>query len=171
LKTTLALLRNIKDVAFSFTSEKYKVHALHEAKRRFYLLYQEKNSTCQSYLEKFKNQVDVIEHCGGSVVDEDMVADMLPENVDRFDATRDQITAARKEAKEQYLAVAFLLSSDRNRYGKLIEDLENDYTQGGCKYPVTMTESYNLLMHWKQDPKNVMRMVGATSDGVAFVTS
>jgi hypothetical protein len=53
-------------------------------------------------------------------------------------------------------------------YGKLIEDLENDYTMANDKYPKSMTEAYNLLVYWKQDPRNLMRVLGTSSDGVAF---
>jgi hypothetical protein len=164
----IGLLRNIKDAAFSFQSEKYKVHALHEAKRRFYSLYQDRNMTVQAYMEKFKNQVDVIEHCGGSVYEESLLADALEGIINPTEADRSE---AKLIAKEQYMACAFILSSDRNRYGKLVEDLENNYIQKQFKYPIDMNEAYSLLMHWKQDPKNVMRVLGANHDGVAFATN
>ena len=51
----IGLLKNIKSATFSFQSQKYDPHALHEAKRRFYQLNQHKNATCQSYLEAFQN--------------------------------------------------------------------------------------------------------------------
>ena len=56
----LGLLQNIKDATFNFQNQKYKPHALHEAKRRFYLSTQDKNATCQAYLERFKNHIEVI---------------------------------------------------------------------------------------------------------------
>jgi hypothetical protein len=54
------------------------------------------------------------------------------------------------------------------RHGKLIEDLENDHVQRNDKYPKTLVEAYDLLIHWKQDPNNLMHVVGSSSDGVAF---
>ena len=60
------------------------------------------------------------------------------------------------------------MGSDRTRYGKLIEDLENEHTQGVNKYPHTLTTAYSLLVHWKQNPKNLTRMLGSNNDGVAF---
>jgi hypothetical protein len=36
------------------------------------------------------------------------------------------------------------------------------------KYPKSMTEAYNLLVFWKQDPRNLMRVLGTSSNGVAF---
>jgi hypothetical protein len=50
----------------------------------------------------------------------------------------------------------------------MLEDLENDFIQGTDNYPVTLKQAYSLLVHWKQDPKNIMRIVGGVSDGVAF---
>jgi hypothetical protein len=52
--------------------------------------------------------------------------DMLLEanGIDPNAATKDEIADAKKAAQDQYLAVAFLLGSDRNHYGKLIENLD-----------------------------------------------
>jgi hypothetical protein len=61
------LLKLIKDTVFKFSSQKYKPHALHEAIRRFYTLIQDKNSSCEDHVRKFKNQVEVVEHCGGDI--------------------------------------------------------------------------------------------------------
>jgi GTPase Era involved in 16S rRNA processing len=55
--------------------------------------------------------------------------------IDPDTATKQHIASALKESQEKYLAVAFLLGSDRNQYGKLIENLENDFTQGQDIYP------------------------------------
>jgi hypothetical protein len=60
------------------------------------------------------------------------------------------------------------MGSDRHRYGKLIEDLDNDFTQRRDNYPETLVDAYNLLVHWKQDPRNLMRALGTNNDGVAF---
>ena len=60
----------------------------------------------------------------------------------------------------RYLAVAFLLGADRSRYGRLIEDLENDFLQGRNNFPTTLTGAYSLLTNWKQDPRNLMRAIG-----------
>jgi hypothetical protein len=41
------------------------------------------------------------------------------------------ITAShREQAVENYLAVAFILGADKNRYRQLIKDLENSYLTG-----------------------------------------
>jgi hypothetical protein len=64
---SIKLLKEIRALVYNFQSQKYAPQALHEGKRRFYLLSQDKHSTCQAYLERFQNCVNVIEHCGGSI--------------------------------------------------------------------------------------------------------
>ena len=168
----LGLLQNIKDATFNFQNQKYKPHALHEAKRRFYLSTQDKNATCQAYLERFKNHIEVIEHCGGTVDEKVLIDDELILNgVTRNSASSDELSQATTTAREQYMACAFLVGSDRDRYGKLVEDLENDHIQGSDKYPKTLTNAYSLLVHWKQSPKNLMRALGGNNDGLAFTNA
>jgi hypothetical protein len=165
----LGLLKNIRDIAFNFQSQRYKTHSLHEAKRRFFKMSQEKGMTCAEYLERFKNQVEVIEHCGGSVVDVQMIEEELLGGVTLTTADRAQIGVAKLRAKEKYLACAFLLGADRTKYGRLIEDLENAYLQGEYKYPTKLDDAHGLLAYWKQDPRNLIQVIGTTSDGVAFI--
>ena len=67
------------------------------------------------------------------------------------------------------MAVAFImLSSDKARFGRMLENLENDYLQGQNNYPTSITAAYNLLTNWKQDPRNLIRTSGPVSDGVSF---
>jgi hypothetical protein len=64
---SIRLLENIRTVMFQFQSQRYGPLALHEAKRRFYLFSQDQHMTCQQYHETFKNNMEVIEYCGGVI--------------------------------------------------------------------------------------------------------
>jgi hypothetical protein len=141
-------------------------HALHEAVRRFYQCYQQKHVTTQAYLEQFQTAVDVIDHCKkGSIGRHPGVLNQLlqEEGTVRADLSDNETTLFKKEAKDRYLAVAFILGAAR--YGRLIEGLENDYLQGQDKYPKTGTETYNVLINWKQART---RYMGPANDGVTF---
>jgi hypothetical protein len=35
-------------------------------------------------------------------------------------------------------------------------------------YPPMLQQAYTLLVHWKQDPRNLVRLMGGVNDGVAF---
>ena len=84
----------------------------------------------------------------------------------------DEMENARNEAKERYIRYVFVYSADRTRYGRLIEDLENSYTQGDNKYPKMLMRAFNLLIYWKctttQEPLNPPPMNG---DGLSFITT
>jgi hypothetical protein len=55
------------------------------------------------------------------------------------------LDAAKKYTKEKYLACIFVLGADRKRYGRLLENPENDFTQKTDRWPNTITDAYNLL--------------------------
>jgi hypothetical protein len=170
---SIALLKAIKALVYNFESQKYRPLAIHDGMRRFYLIHQDKHTTCQSYLEKFQNCVDVLDHCGGSLGHLPALASALLESngIAPDNATAEQAAEAIKNTQDQYLAIAFLLGSDRARYGKLIENLENDHTQGQDRYPKTLTSAYSLLTNWKQDATNHMRFLGPSNDGITFVNT
>jgi hypothetical protein len=154
----IALLKVIKDSIFKFASQKYGHHGLHESIRRFYVLDQDKNMTCPTYLQRFDNHVDVVNLFGGDLgVHSNRVVKILARNGTLIDPSDAQLFSAQTEAQEAYLATAFMLSSDWKRFGMLIEDLENDFIRG-----------IDLLIYWKQDPKNLMRILESTNEGVAF---
>ena len=80
-------------------------------------------------------------------------------------------TAERKAmavCREKYLAMLFFLGADRARYGRLIEKTENDFLQGTDNYPKTLNEAYTLILCWKQDPRNLIKVIGGTAGGMTF---
>jgi hypothetical protein len=155
---------------FIFQTQKYGPQAMHEAKKRFYMLRQDKHTSVQQYYESFINTVEVIEHCGGDIgTDRSLVEEMLGGR-ERSIASEAIMINAEQQAKDKYLACAFILGADKTRYGRLLEDLENSYTQGDDKFPKVMTDAYNLLVNWKQNPMNYMRVVDSAQDGAMFVT-
>jgi hypothetical protein len=135
------------------------------------MIYQDKQATCQAYLEKFQNCVDVLEHFGGTIGHvPGLVKGVLElDCINADSATPEEIPDATKATQEEYLTMAFLLGSNHNQYGKLIKNLENHYAQGQDRYPKTLMSAYSLLTNWKQDAHNIMRFLGPTNEGVSFV--
>jgi hypothetical protein len=157
---------------FSFESQKYGPLTLHEAKNRFYLIRQDnKHTSCQQYLESSRNTVEAIGHSSGGDIDiyARIVNKVIRQAGQDPGKRSDQESAeAESYARERYLACAFIAGADRQRYGKLIEDLENDHTQKQDRYPKNLVDAYGLLLNWKQNPQNLMGVIGTNSDGVAF---
>jgi hypothetical protein len=154
----IELLKMIRTIMFNFQSQKYGPWALHEAKVRFLTFKQDKHMTCAEYQKRFLNNVQVLLHCLRDIgADSGLVDATLnsasPTALTRDTATAAELLAAEDYTHEKYLACAFLFGCDRHQFGKLIEDMENNFTLKINKWPKTVvTEAYNLLIRWKQDP-------------------
>ena len=134
--------------------------------------YQDRTTNVTQYHDKFKNMVDVIEHCGGTVVDGMVLMAAIREAIAAEDLDialiAEKIEEVYNDAKEQQMACAFILSADRARFGRLIEELENSFVEGNDRFPKTLEAAHKRLEYWKQDPRNLTRAVGADTEGVAF---
>ena len=128
-------------------------------------------NTVGEYYDQFKNQTDVLEHIGAGIGDDEAIMKQVlrSQGIDIDEATEAQEEAAETEGTQWYLALAFLMGSDRSRFGRLLEKLENDFTAGNDNYPKTLTDAYNMLLEWKDDPRLLMLMAG--NDGVSFTTN
>ena len=169
----LQLLMILKGISFHFQSQKYLSHSIHEAMKRYYNCSQGRFATTQAYMEHFQNVLEVVTTSGGSVAGhkgvEDEIIAALPGEVTRATITPEQLKKIQEDTVTRSTAIAFLLGCDRSRYGKLVEDLENDFLQGRNNYPTTVVAAYNLLTNWKQENRSGWRT--PTADGVAFANA
>ena len=73
-----------------------------------------------------------------------------------------------KAAKQKHLLVAMLCGADRGEYGKLVEELRNDFTKGGDYYPANLTEAYELLLNYKTSQSNLSARLMDDPEEVSF---
>jgi len=145
--------------------------------KRFYNLKQEQHTSNADHLEKFHNMMEVVKIEGGDL-DNDPGLVKAPLNSILFgvnkviDTTLTELEEGTRDARDRYAAIAYLMSSDRNRYGKLVEDLSNQNEQGfEDVYPKNLVDAYHLLTHYHADPKNLARLLnGAHFDDLSFFT-
>jgi hypothetical protein len=126
--------------------------------------------SCQEYFERVRNKVDVIKSLGGSLADDMHLKDELPEREPRNGYTAEQLAGARKKIQNKTIAYGILVRSDRSRYGKLIEEIENDFVKGNNDYPETPTEAYNLLVNYRSYNNQKRPINQGGLDHVAFLT-
>jgi len=112
----------------------------------------------------------VITATGGSIGDHKEILEAVAkeEGVNLNEAAAAELKSITATAKERYLAVAFLMSSNRTRYSRCIEELENSFLKGKDKYPHTVTVAFILISKYKHDPRNAIHIVGQINDGVSF---
>ena len=79
--------------------------------------------------------------------------------------TAPQQAIVQENAIDMYLAYDFLCQSDRKQYGRLLEELENNYTKGNSNYPTDLVTAYRMISEYKNwQPHSSV----PESDGVAF---
>jgi hypothetical protein len=95
--------------------------------------------------------VQVIEHCGGHIgyFERLMEAKVIAGTL---------IGLAMAEVTDSYLSILFLLGSDRDRYGKMLDELEDAQSQGRANYPESMAEAYQMILHRKDLGKSSAAM-------------
>ena len=118
-------------MAFNYQSKKYKPHALHKQVTRALLFKQGRHMSVSAYLEKFQNNIDILEHIGGVIGNMPyLIKDMLQENIGNLGPHKEELTKAKEHTTSRYQAAAFIANTDQHRYSILLEDLEHDFLRG-----------------------------------------
>ena len=170
----IALIQGIKGIIYSFRDHKYIHGNIWRAYRALFNTVQKEDEDLKAFHERFENQVDVVEKYVGRIP----IADYLYDRDEDFlSLTRRQqgeeeyILEAKNRSKEKLLGYGLLANMDKKRHGNLVEDLENQYTFGDNKYPVTPQRSYEYAKNYKQyKPKKPNNNGGGQRDGLSFTT-
>ena len=101
------------------------------------------------YLEIFQNHIGVVEHIRGLIgLDTAMLSKVCKDFNKELDELSDEV---KQRAQEECIATAFLMGTDQNWFGKLLDKLQNDYLQGYNCYSKSLSAAYNLLVNWKAE--------------------
>jgi hypothetical protein len=175
---SMALLKAIRAEMTGFRDKQYLPHSLHKMMRDFYSLLQGQHCSNQEYYDGFNSLVKTAQESGASIgVHPAGINEVLSKPaIDPDNPTHIERSTAIKTASERYLAVVFLLSSDKTRYGHLVgnEFLRNKGSSSASgTYPTSVAEAYDYLCNYKKDPKNIARLLGQhtgadQNSGVSF---
>ena len=124
------------------------------------------------YLCEFKALVTTVQQLGGELgVEASRVREQLDNNKTIMDAnnlSEAEQTCARNAACEAFLAVDFLAKSDMKRFGSLLAELENSYTWGVDRYPITLASSFDMVVNYKDPSKYHAPAQNANEDRMSF---
>jgi len=84
--------------------------------------------------------------------------------------TTAQLKNAKNKVEEELHAIIFTYKTDKARYGKIIEEKENDVLEGKDMFPKTVADACWVLGGWKNKYGNNTRL-NESNDGVAFATT
>ena len=147
----LILIRIIRTIMFKIDEQNYLPLVLHPEKANFYNIRQGSLSNVE-YLDKFNNIVNILVAYNRQLHDQaikDIAIETAHSGVDYNTLTASQQAIVQDNAKDMYLACAFLFQSDRKRYGRLLEEIEDDYTNGNSNYPTNLVTAYRIISEYK----------------------
>ena len=152
----LSLLALVKQTAYNFHHMQYTPLTLHKSLMRFSHFKQKKEQSVADYKDAFMSMVDVHEAQGGKIGGSPGFLEFAAQHgqfttweaVEAAGVQAD-IDSTRAAARQQHLAVAFLVGADPNRFGSLITDLNNQHVQQLDTFPKTLETAYQLLLAWK----------------------
>ena len=151
--------------------EQCYIHLMvHLTKFNFFHLTQGKQPS-DTYYQHFNTILRVLEEMPATVWDD---PGLIQEWINAI-ATMSMVPSAaetrqaKAEAKQQYLAIAFLMGSDRTHYGPLLIEMENSYLQQINWYPTTLMQAYNDLNNYWPDTCFLSQNKPG-NDGITFHT-
>ena len=164
----VGLLDLIRSVMYQYDSRKCRAMAIIEMTDN--MVSQGRHMSDAEYLEKFRTKLSVIESAGGTInMHSGLLTDeLVAAGITRANATQAEMTDARRAARGRWEAACFLSRSDQHRYGKLVQELANDFNKGRDCYPASLTEAYEMMLHDDRGHDN--RAPAHGNPGVSFNT-
>ena len=136
----LWLLQHVRATMNQFDLGQYPYVALFQARRRFYNMSQGKK-TVTEYYHAFKMEYNTIGLLHGwPPLDLELDPGLQPGVAGESD------TDVQAAIHQREVATYFILGADRNHFGKLQRDLQDNYARGTNQFPNTLTAAYNLLL-------------------------
>ena len=165
----VGLLALIRSVMYQYNSRKDRAMAIVDLAAN--LVSQSRHMSDSEYLEKFRTKLSVIDAAGGTVsLHKGLVGEELDKrNLTRALATPEEMNTVYAAARGRWEAACFLSRSDQHRYGKLVQELANDFNKGRDCYPASLSEAYELMLHDERGDDN--RAPPPGNSGVAFNTT
>ena len=151
------LIGKIKQICVGFDDHKQEIFNLVQALKTLFLYTQTDKETVEEYARNFKSLWDTVEAFGGSPgLQQGLVEGLLraPGRVnDQNNITEQEQQDVVDEAAEAVKAVLLISGADKRRYGKLKEQLANNYLLGTNQYPNTLEKATRVLGNY-QVPKS-----------------
>jgi hypothetical protein len=135
------LIQKIERVCIWFNDHKQELYNLVQSLKMLFLYTQnEKHTTVKEYGRNFRSLWDMVEAFGGSPgLHKGMIEVLIQDPTKVANVTRPtdkEIERVHTEASEAVKAALLISGADKQRYGRLKEDLANNYLLGSRERPI-----------------------------------
>jgi hypothetical protein len=135
------LIQKIERVCMGFDNHKQEVFNLVQALKMLFLYTQGEKDTVEEFGRNFQSLWETVEAFGGGPgVHKGLVDGLLSDTTqvkDMRKLTDQEIAKAKDDACEAVKAVLLVSRADKQQYGKLKDELANNYLLGSNQYPDT----------------------------------
>jgi hypothetical protein len=147
------LITKIEKICVGFDDHKQEVFNLVQALKTLFLYTQTEKESVDEYGSNFKSLWDTVEAFGGSPgIHQGLVNGLLasPGQVRNPNSITDaEETAAEEEVADAAKAALLISGADKRRYGRLKEQLANNYLLGTDQYPDTLEKASRILGNYQ----------------------
>ena len=152
-----------------FDDHKQSVFNLVQSLKMLFLYSQSENEMVEEYTRNFRSLWDTVEAFGGSlgIQDGPVEAELRRRNIANPSPT--QLSEAEDVSIEQVKAALLISGASRQKYGKLKDELANDYLLGSDHYPDTLEKAGRILANYQSTRASAPYRASANKTGVAFM--
>ena len=137
--------------------------------KTLFLYSQTEKESVEEYARNFRSLWDTVETFGGSpgVHQGLVVAELLNQGIRNVSAP--QLKAAEEVSSEQVKAALLISGASRSKYGKLKDELANNYLLGTNQYPDTYEKAQRILSNYQNTKMAAPYRASRNDTGVAFL--
>ena len=139
------LLKDIRGISHQLETNTSVYDSLDEAKRLYYAYKQGEDETNDKHLKNFKNLVEVIEHFGGDIFQDQALI--------KHEMAKDKEQGLSPKTNSEYdlivrnkmMAIGFLKRANTRKYEILMSNIRDQFAFNIDVYPTTLNSAYELL--------------------------
>ena len=148
----VSLLKCLKDLAFATINVQYEYWTISQMLRSVMTMRQQENEGLASFYKRFTNTVKVTESQWGLLVPTRVASGGTNE----------------AECRDKFLVCVFLAGVCKNKYGKLINELNNAYLAGQENYPGSVESAMTMLSHYRSGDTRTKNNTDEESPELSF---
>jgi hypothetical protein len=167
------LIQKIERVCVGFDDHKQEVFNLIQVLKMLFLYMQGKKDTVEEFRRNFQSLWETVEAFGGSPGVHKGLVDGLLSNTTRVKDVRkptDQEIAKTEDGSCEAVKAALLVSgANKRQYGKIKDELVNNYLLGSNQYPDTFKKAMRILGNYQVGKTSMPFRASPNDTGVAFI--
>ncbi len=167
------LIHKVKRICIGFDNHKQEVFNLVQALKTLFLYTQGEKEGVNQYWRNFRSLWDMVEAFGGSPGVHKGLLNVLLKDPSWVNNVHNVTPKERAEAEEticEAVKAAMLISGmDKRQYGKLRNELPNNYLLGTDQYPNTFDKAVCILGNYQTSKSSTPFRASPDNAGVAFL--